>query len=53
MSLLNLPRNVWYRQENIIICGLISGPKEPSYNINSFLDPIADELLVLWQGKTS
>jgi len=47
---LNLPREISYAQENIIICGLIPGPKEPSYNINSFLEPLVTDLLCLWRG---
>jgi len=50
LSLLNLPREISYAQENIIICGLIPGPKEPSYNINSFLEPLVTDLLCLWRG---
>ena len=51
LSLLNLPRQIRYSQENIIICGLIPGPKEPSGNINSFLEPLLSDLLYLWRGK--
>ena len=51
MALLNLPRNIRYCQENIIICGLIPGPKEPSLHINSFLEPLVHDLLKLWSGK--
>ena len=50
LSLLNLPCEIHYAQENIIICGLIPGPKEPSYNINSFLEPLVTDLLHLWRG---
>lgn len=35
---LNLPRE------------LIPGPKEPKLHVNSFLDPLVDELLQLWEG---
>ena len=35
----------------MIICGLIPCPKEPSRNINSFLEPVVEELLILWHGK--
>uniref|UniRef100_A0A1X7T8B4 Uncharacterized protein n=1 Tax=Amphimedon queenslandica TaxID=400682 RepID=A0A1X7T8B4_AMPQE len=28
----------------------MSGPKEPAYNINSFLKPIVNDLLKLWTG---
>ena len=51
MALLNLPRNIRYCQENIIICGLIPEPKEPSLHINSFLEPLVHDLLKLWSGK--
>ena len=51
MSLLNLPRHVRYNQENFILCGLIPGPKEPSLNVNSFLEPLIEDLLLLWRGK--
>ena len=52
----NLPRTERYKLENTIIVGCIPGPKEPRKNINSFLKPMIDELLVLWKGtllKTS
>lgn len=51
LALLNLPWHIRYSQENIIICGLIPGPKEPSLNANSFLEPLVQELLQLWKGK--
>ena len=33
-----------YKQENIILVGIIPGPKEPKFNINSYLSPLVDEL---------
>ena len=50
IALLNLPRNIRYNQENLIICGLIPGPKEPSNDINPFLEPLIEELVKLWKG---
>ena len=50
MSLINLPREVRFKWENIIICGIIPGPKEPKLNINTYLKPIVDELERLWTG---
>ena len=50
ITVLNLPRKQRYLQENIILLGVIPGPKEPPLNINSFLRPFVDELLKLWQG---
>ena len=49
MVVMNLPRAVRYKRENVILCGLIPGPKEPS-NINPFLRPLVEELLELWDG---
>ena len=50
VALLNLPRNIRYNEENVIICGLVPGPKEPKNDINSFLEPLVEELLKLWKG---
>ncbi len=40
LALLNLPQEVRYKRENIILVGLIPGPKEP----------LVSELLELWDG---
>ena len=50
IAILNLPREIRFLPENIIIIGVIPGPHEPSKNINSFLKPLVDELNDLWQG---
>ena len=47
MSVLNLPRKESYLQENVLV---IPGPKEPSLNMNTFLEPLIDELHQLWKG---
>lgn len=44
----NLPREVRYRQENVILVGLIPGPREPSLTINSYLAPLVQELQQAW-----
>ena len=49
-SILNLPRSVRYRSENIILAGLIPGPDEPELDLNSFLKPLVEELQALWGG---
>jgi hypothetical protein len=47
--LMNLPRKERFRFENIIIAGIIpSMDKEPK--LNTFLQPIVDELNILWKG---
>ena len=46
----NLPRKDRFKAENIIIIGVIPGPREPSLHINTFLHPLVNELKQLWQG---
>lgn len=46
----NLPRAVRYKRENIILVGLIPGPKEPKLTMNSYLKPLVEELKQLWSG---
>ena len=45
LSILNLPRHLHYKQENIILVG---GHKEAKLNINSYLSPLVDELKEFW-----
>lgn len=49
LAILNLPRVVRFKRENIIIVGLIPGPNEPK-NMNNYLAPLVSELLTLWDG---
>lgn len=49
--IMNLPRAIRYKQENVLLIGLIPGPKEPDHDINSFLDPMVKELNQFWSGK--
>lgn len=48
--IINLPRSIRYANENIIIIGIIPGPKEPKKHINSYLGPFVSELLELFNG---
>lgn len=50
ISILNLPRKERFLQENIILVGVIPGPKEPPLLINSYLNPLVNELNDLWKG---
>jgi len=50
MVIFNLPREVRYKRENVILIGLIPGPKEPPLTINSYLTPLVSKLLKLWNG---
>lgn len=49
LVILNLPRSMRFKPENIIITGIIPGPKEPNQKeMNSYLRPLVKELNSLW-----
>ena len=50
MVVMNLPREERFKPENLIVVGIIPGPKEPKHHINSFLQPLVDDLIDLWDG---
>ena len=50
LTIQNLPRHERFLKHNLIICGVIPGPKEPHDNINSYLKPLIEELQLLWRG---
>ncbi|KAK3744047.1 hypothetical protein QZH41_011920 [Actinostola sp. cb2023] len=50
LVIMNLPREERFKVENVIIAGIIPGPSEPKLNINSFLQPLVNELIDLWDG---
>lgn len=50
LTVQNLPRNERYKQENVILIGVIPGPKEPHLTINSFLTPLVEDLREFWDG---
>ena len=50
MSVMNLPRSERFLQENKILVGVIPGPHEPKKTINTFISPLVEELLQLWEG---
>lgn len=51
MIILNLPRNMRYLRENVIVVGLMPGPKEASLSqINHYFQPMVQSLLPLYTG---
>ena len=48
LTVQNLPRNQRYKDENIILVGIIPGPSEPSLTMNSYLAPLVQELKQAW-----
>ena len=49
LTILNLPRDLRNKQENVILVGIIPGPREPP-SLNSYLKPLVNDLLSFWDG---
>ena len=50
MAIQNLPRDERYNRENVMLIGVIPGPREPKKEMNSYLRPLVKELNQLWDG---
>lgn len=50
LTVMNLPRSVRYKRKNVILVGILPGPCEPKGNINSYLEPLIEELQDFWTG---
>ena len=50
LVLLNLPRSLRYKRENIMLLGVTPGPTEPSVLINTYLKSLVLDFLKLWDG---
>ena len=51
MAISNLPRELRFKAENIMILGILPGPNEVHLHyINHYLAPIVDELCRFWDG---
>lgn len=48
LSIQNLLKTERYKDENILLVGLIPGPCEPKLNMNTYLRPLVDELCEAW-----
>ena len=46
----NLPRNLGFQKQNIIVVGILPGPSEPSLDINTYLEPLIADMEKLWDG---
>ena len=52
-AICNLPRDMQFKRENMLVLGLLPGPNEVSlHQINHYLAPIVNELRLLWDGVT-
>ena len=36
--------------ENVCLIGILPGPREPQHNVNSFINPLVEDLLQFWNG---
>jgi hypothetical protein len=52
LAILNLPREIRYLRENMILVGLVPGGTE-SKGLQQFAKPMVDELLQLWEPDNS
>ena len=49
ITILNLPSTECYKMKNVFLVGILPGPDESKHDINPFLRPLVDELLLLWE----
>ena len=49
LTIQNLPRELRYKEENVILVGFLPGPTEPKRCINPYLTPLIKELQQAWQ----
>ena len=50
LSVFNLPRHSSYKLHNICLVGIIPCPCEPELTVNQYINPLVDELRLLWSG---
>ena len=50
LCILNLPRHLRYKKENMVLVSLLPGDKEKIQDLNELLQPLIDELLILHDG---
>ena len=53
LVLTKLPRAERFKKDNVILVGVIPGPSEAPITINTYLSPLVDELLILWNDGIS
>ena len=48
---LNIPGELRFKWENVLLLGIIPGPAEPKLHINAYLQSIVDELSLFGNGQ--
>lgn len=44
LTIMNLPRSIRFKRENVILIGVLPGPSEPKHDINTYIEPELSEL---------
>ena len=52
LTIMNLPRSVRFKRENILLIGILPGPSEAKHDVNSYMNELVTELNALWTGVT-
>ena len=42
LSVMNLPRSMRFKRENVILVGILPGPSEPKHDMNTYIEPLVD-----------
>ena len=50
LTILNLPPEQRFREENIILVSVLPGGQEGAQDLNKLLEPTIAELLKMWKG---
>ena len=50
LAVMNLPYQIRFKRENIILLGIIPGPREPKTDINQYLQPFVKEMQMFKTG---
>ena len=51
LVIMNLPRSERFKIENIIVVGIIDGPREPKLNqLDQYIAPLVSDMQDLWEG---
>ena len=50
MVILNLPRHLRFKWENVIVVGIVPSLDREPKTLNEFLQPGVDEMKALWNG---
>ena len=52
LTVQNLPRNIRFKEENVLLVGVIPGPSEPELAMNAYLSPLVELKARLGKGAS-